>query len=49
MEILIKYWSKKASLKELAKQKVKSLISLPSMTGQSGSDLLTYDNPITNI
>ena len=40
---------KKVRLKELAKQKVKYLRSLPGMAGESGSDLSTSDTPITHI
>ena len=40
---------KKARLKELAKQKVKHLRSLPGMAGEPGSDLSTSDTPTTHI
>ena len=40
---------KKARLKELAKQKVKHLRSLPGMSGESREDLSTSSTPTTHI
>ena len=40
---------KKARLKELAKQKVKHLRSLPGMSGESREDLSTSNTPTTHI